>query len=209
MLIGLDFDNTIAEYDRAFNCMAKSAGFVDRNFVGGKREVRTALRKEEGGEIKWQELQGQVYGKGMSLASLCPGVRSFLEACRDKGVAVAVVSHKTRFGHYDPEQIDLREAALDWMEENVFFSANGLGLARENIYFESTREEKVARIGSLGCTHFIDDLIEVLLDPSFPSSVRRYWYAPSAISGGQKDKGLPRDIRICSSWQVLYNEFFG
>ena len=32
----------------------------------------------------------------------------------------------------------------------------------ENVYFEVTKDQKIKRIESLGCTHFIDDLPEIL-----------------------------------------------
>ena len=51
------------------------------------------------------------------------------------------------------------------MEQQGFFDPKGLNLKRENVYFESTREEKVARIGFLKCTHFIDDLEETFDEP--------------------------------------------
>ena len=35
------------------------------------------------------------------------------------------------------------------------------------MFFELTKEAKVARIGGLGCTHFIDDLPEFLREPGW------------------------------------------
>ena len=67
---------------------------------------------------------------------------------------------------------------MDWMEGNGLFASRGLGVASEDVFFESTRLEKLARIQRLGCTHFIDDLEEVFADPDFPVGLECILYAP-------------------------------
>ena len=61
-----------------------------------------------------------------------------------------------------PSRVNLRQAALGWMTAQGFFGTSGFAVPAENVFFESTRAEKLARIAALGCTHFIDDLEEVL-----------------------------------------------
>jgi hypothetical protein len=51
------------------------------------------------------------------------------------------------------------------------------------VYFESTRDKKIAKISELGLDYFVDDLPEVLEDPKFPLSVKRILYNPSERSG--------------------------
>lgn len=105
------------------------------------------------------------------------GVDSFLRRCRDDNVRVTIVSHKTEFGHYDEDRINLREAARDWMKSHGFFRDDGYAISPDNVYFEETRQEKLTRIEQLGCTHFIDDLEEVLSDPAFPQGLERILFA--------------------------------
>ena len=118
--IGIDFDNTIITYDDVFCATAKRCGLINADFIGRKQAVRDAIRLLPDGELAWQRLQGQVYGKGIAEAKMIAGVEAFLRRCHAKGCAVVVVSHKTEFGHFDPERVNLRQAALDWM------SAHGL-----------------------------------------------------------------------------------
>jgi hypothetical protein len=170
--IGIDFDNTIISYDEVFRAAAKRCGLLDPAFSGRKQAVRDAIRLLPDGELVWQRLQGQVYGKGIAGAGTVAGVAAFLRRCRAEGCTVAVVSHKTEYGHFDPDRVNLRQAARDWM------TARGLlddeyGIPITNVFFEGTRAEKLARIAALSCTHFIDDLEEVLIDPAFPPTVRR------------------------------------
>ena len=177
MRIGIDFDNTIITYDEVFRAAARAQGLIEPGFDGSKQAVRDAIRLLPDGELTWQKLQGQVYGKGIVDAGLCNGVDSFLRRCRAEGAVVFIVSHKTEFGHYDPARVNLRTAALDWMTARGFFRPDGYGLAPDNVFFEGTRAEKLARIGTLDCSYFIDDLEEVLDDPGFPAGVQRILFS--------------------------------
>lgn len=201
MRIGIDLDNTIASYDKVFRKAALDMGLVPEAFAGGKREVRDAIRHRADGELNWQRLQGQVYGKYMSKADMIEGVDGFLKACRDRGKTVLVVSHKTEFGHQDPARINLREAARVWMAAHGFFAADGFAIAPANVYFETTRAEKIARIAALRCTCFIDDLEEVLRDDGFPTGVRR-------ILLGRAAAGAAAPVEQFPSWDSIGEALF-
>ena len=162
MRIGIDFDNTIAYYDDLFSKIAKVKGFLDTNWVGNdKKELRGHLRKQKNGEKKWMSLQGLVYGKYMYQAEMMPGVAKFLMSCNVRNHRIFIVSHKTEYGHFDPEKISLRDEALKWMETNRFFDSKYFGLDKNNVFFGYTRKEKVNIIARLNCDWFIDDLPEV------------------------------------------------
>ena len=113
--IGLDFDNTIITYDDVFLSTARERGLVGADFTGRKQAIRDAIRLLPDGELSWQKLQGQVYGKGLAQASMFEGVDAFLRRCLLNKVPVVIVSHKTEFGHHDPDRVNLRDAARDWM----------------------------------------------------------------------------------------------
>jgi hypothetical protein len=202
MRIGIDFDNTIISYDDVFLASARDGGLIDADFGGAKQAIRDAIRLLPEGDLAWQKLQGQVYGKGVGRAQMIPGVDSFLRHCRQEGCPVLVVSHKTEFGHYDPERVNLRHAALDWMKGQGFFDEARYGIPIENVFFEGTRAEKLARIGTLGCTHFIDDLEEVLRDPGFPPGVERILF-----SEGEADSADAPYI-VCSNWRDIEGHVF-
>ena len=65
MLIGIDFDNTIAGYDHVFVSVALGEGFLENGEAKTKREVRDALRQRMHGEKDWMRLQGRTYGAHM------------------------------------------------------------------------------------------------------------------------------------------------
>jgi hypothetical protein len=197
MRIGLDFDNTIIRYDGVFRQAAIERGLVSAEFCGTKQQVRNAIRLLPDGELEWQALQGYVYGKGIQGATLFAGLGDFLRRARAHGDTILVVSHKTEYGHFDPDRVNLRRAAMQWMEGQGFFTEQGFSLVPNNIYFASTRSEKLDCIGDLACDVFIDDLEEVLADPQFPNFVRRILLSEHA----EKTDELPYEI--CRDWASI------
>ena len=167
-----------------------------------KRAVRDRIRQLPDGEMEWQKLQALAYGPLMHSAQLIEGVQEFICECRDRDIAVFIVSHKTEYANYDDTRTNLRTAALEWMTSHRFFDAHGLDLSRADVYFESTRADKIARIERTGCSHFIDDLEEVFVEPSFPACVEKILYAPDVLSVST-DR-----VTVMSSWQALRDYFF-
>jgi hypothetical protein len=202
MRIGLDFDNTIIRYDDVFREAAIGRGLVSAEFSGTKQQVRDAIRLLPDGEMRWQALQGYVYGMGIKSATMFAGLADFLRRARAHRDIVLIVSHKTEYGHFDPSRVNLRRAAMQWMEGHGFFSEQGFSLLPDNIYFASTRSEKLNRIGDLACDIFIDDLEEVLADPEFPGSVRRILFSKHA----EKADNLPYEI--CRDWASIGETVF-
>lgn len=173
MRIGLDFDNTIADYSGVFALAAIKLDMLDADFEGGKAAVRDAVRAL-GGEKNWQQLQGQVYGRFMPLARPMPGVMDFLGTCLERGAEVLVISHKTEFGHFDTARINLRKAAMTWMSDNGLFDPARSPLTARSVSFGATRTEKIGRIDEAKVDHFIDDLPEIFSDPAFPPATRQH-----------------------------------
>jgi hypothetical protein len=184
VVIGIDFDNTIASYDELMHRLAVQWGWVGAGMSKNKKLIRDALRALPDGEAKWRRLQTHCYGPGMYDARPMEGAKEFIAGCKTRGVPVWVVSHKTEFANFGDPTVKLRAAALEWMAGQGFFSPEGLGVGRERVFFEETRERKIERIRSLGVSHFIDDLEETFLEPSFPSQVAQILYAPELSSGG-------------------------
>ena len=203
MRIGIDFDNTIAGYDDVFLTAAGDQGWVGDDFTGAKKEVREAVRRLDDGETKWQVLQGMVYGRRMGEARMIDDVGAFLASCRAKGSEVFIISHKTRFANHDPQRIDLRRAATEWMMAQEVIAPGRYGVPPENVFFEATRAAKLARIARTGCTHFIDDLEEVFGEPQFPKNVER-----CLLAGG--DGALPTGpFTSFRGWPEISEAFFG
>jgi hypothetical protein len=200
MRIGLDFDNTLACYDQVFASEAKQENFVPKEWQGTKKQLRDTLYSLEGGDIMWQKLQGRVYGPMMSQAELFPGVIQFLLRCKHHGDDLFIVSHKTEYGHFDPTETPLRQVALQWMTQCGFFKKTKCGLTHEQVFFESTRNEKVSRISSLDLDVFVDDLKEVFAEDDFPNIGKILFTT---------DIDEEQDVINCNNWSSIANEVLG
>jgi hypothetical protein len=200
--IGIDLDNTLIDYGAVFRTFAAERGLIDPAFVGGKDDVRAAIRALPDGEITWQHLQSAVYSKGIRQAVLFEGADAFLRRARDCGCEVVIVSHKTEFGHYDPERVNLRHAALEWLDQRGFFRDDGFAIPSKNVMFAATRSEKIAVIAELEVSFFIDDLPEVLEDVEFPTAVTGILFTRGA--------GAPNTYpRALAHWREITDMVFG
>lgn len=174
MRIGLDFDNTIADYTESFRTAAATRfDMACANL--SKTEIRDTLRAgHPDGDRAWMTLQGEVYGPRMAAAQPMPGLFDFLAFARDWGTELWIISHKTEFAHIDPTRTPLRTAALDWMLQTGIHEY----VSAENVIFAADRPAKLKAIGRLAPDAFVDDLVEVLDDPSFPDDVMKVLFAP-------------------------------
>ncbi len=177
MVIGIDFDNTIIAWDALFYEAATQKKLVPQSTPVSKEKVRDYLREADK-EDAWTELQGCVYGSLIKKAKIFPGVHNFLVKCKKYAIPVYIISHKTRYPFLG-ERYDLQQAANDWLEGQGFYEPEGIGLKRSQVFFELTKEEKLNRIAQMGCTYFVDDLPEFLLDKFFPSRVQKILFDPN------------------------------
>lgn len=198
--IGLDFDNTLADYDHLFFVLAREQGLVSEALPPTKLAVRAAVRQLPEGELFWRRLQAAAYGDRICEAALFPGARAFMTLARQRGVTVFIVSHKTRV----PKEgrVDMHQAALAFMRSKAFFGPKGPGLITDRIFFEATRRAKVARIGGLGLDVFVDDLPEVFAEPGFPETTARVLFAPAGAEA-------LHDLAVVGSYSELSRKIFG
>lgn len=197
--LGIDFDNTIVTYDNVFYKYALKFGLISAHVRKNKKDIRDNIRLLSGGNEKWTELQGLVYGCYMNEAEPAKGIEQFLRICKGGSVKILIISHKTVYPVLGPH-VNLRESAKKWLLDRGFLSE--LGLSESDIIFTGTLEAKLTKIVEMNCTHFIDDLVEVLQHPNFPSSVERILYLPSG------EVNLPGKIRRFKAWGSIQRYFF-
>jgi hypothetical protein len=193
--VGLDFDNTIVSYEGVFKQVALEKGLIDEGVGAAKDDVRRFFRSS-GREHEWTRLQGEVYGANMHVARLYDGVRDTLQNLIDKGFDFRVVSHKTRHPFLGPKY-DLHGAALGFLVQQNLVSGDDALIESSKVFFELTIEEKLARISSEGCTHFLDDLPEVLNHRAFPKGVTPLLFDPHGVHEAQ------RHLSRVHSWRDL------
>ncbi len=201
-IIGVDFDNTLVNYDDVMHSVAVQWDLISPDVGKSKNDIRDRVRLLPDGEIEWQRLQSVVYGSRMNEARLIDGVETFFKLCQKHKARVYIISHKTEYANLGEMRTNLRSVAVAWMNRNRFFEANGLGLSQEAVYFESTRGEKIERIKNLECTHFIDDLEETFLEDSFPTNVEKILYAP------HMQHSSLGTVRVFTNWREVNDYLF-
>lgn len=203
LLIGVDLDNTLACYDGLFHHAGLEEGLISKETPASKERIRDSIRLLPNGEQLWTRLQAIVYGPRMHQATLFKGADTFLKSCAEHHVRAVIVSHKTPTANLDGKEVNLRASALGWLKQSGFFSE--LGIQPADVFFESTRAEKIERIRTLNCTHFIDDLTEVFSEESFPKEIRKFLFAPHPHQGANS---VLADVHRCRSWAELHSLFF-
>ena len=191
-LLGLDFDNTLVEYDEAFHQLALEKKLITNLVPADKTAIRNCLR-EEGKEEAFTLMQGEIYGNSILKAKPADGMKKALTRLRRKGIKMVLVSHKTQYPYIGP-RYDLRKAALSWLEKNGLFEEAITGWTKGDIYFESSKEEKLSRIRKLGGTHYVDDLEEILNE--LGGNITKIHYNPKASKAKYDD-----DIVSANTWK--------
>lgn len=176
MRIGIDLDNTLADYRRPLERLCASHG-LPGSPADPKLALREALRSR-GEEREWTRLQGEIYGPLMREAELFAGAAETIRQWKATGSEVCVVSHRTKRPIVG-EKHDLHAFARQWIDEQKLDVAD--------LFFEETKEAKLTRIGSLRCDVFIDDLPEILLHPGFPSATRKVLFDPGLSHPSRPD----------------------
>lgn len=195
MRIGVDFDNTLVCYDLVFHAAAVERGLVPAGLPPTKNDVRDYLHGC-GRNSAWTELQGYVYGVGIRDAPPYPGALDFLRRCREAGIDACIVSHKTRYPAAGTRN-DLHAAARDWLERYGYSDRAGTARSMRGLHFEPTRQRKLKRIQETGCTHFVDDMAECLLESGFPSLVSRILFDP------HRRHSPNRRLAVAESWAAI------
>lgn len=198
MRIGVDFDNTIADYDGVFHAAAIERGLIEIDLPRDKNAVRDFLNNS-GRKDDFTALQGYVYGARMGLARPYRGFSDFIKAARVGRHDVFVVSHKTRLPLLGP-QYDMHNAARAFLRDHKL--AGEAAIPEQRIFFEETKEQKISRAATLDLDVFVDDLPEILLMPGLPGRCRRILFAPDDSTADDR-------FEICRSWKDIAVLLFG
>ena len=192
MIIGLDFDNTLVIYDELFGKVAKEQGVGNNEALNDKITIRNYLRSINQEEL-FTKIQGEVYGKRITEARAAKNMVNTLITLNQRGIELKIISHKTKTPYKGP-RYDLHESAWKWIKENLK-DHDGRQLFRENdVYFEETKEKKVSRIRDCKCTHFIDDLPEIL--EMIDGRIVKVLYCP-------KNREERDGMKVMSDWTQL------
>lgn len=199
MRIGIDFDNTIACYDGVFHAAALERGLIPKDLARDKNSVRDHLNGS-GRKDDFTELQGYVYGARMDLVLPFPGFAAFIGIAQGAGHELFIVSHKTRHPILGPRH-DMHAAARAFLGDHGLIGEGAARIAPRRVFFELSKEEKVARAADLDVGMFIDDLPEILALPGFPPNMRKILFDPDQRFTGASNLAGKLERRL--SWAAI------
>ncbi len=191
--LGIDFDNTLICYDKLFYNLSLKKGLINKYIKPKKKNIKEFLINK-GLEKEWTKLQGHIYGEKILEAEEYPGAFSTIKKLNKNNIPINIISHKTVFPFSGPK-INLRVAAKKWLEKNNFFLDKQLGFTNKNIFFEDTKILKVNRIIALGCTHYVDDLPEII--NMLPNTIERILFSPNS------EYKVSSSIKVINKWSQL------
>ena len=160
MIIGIDFDNTIINYDKVFGSVALETQIISNTNLKSKLDVKTSLISS-GNEEAWTKLQGIVYGSHIMRAEPYENFSDAFVSLLNAGHKLKIISHKTQYP-FIGEQVNLRTAAMMWLTEKEVVGTGNKKIPKSDVFFCDTIVDKVAMQKKQGCDVFIDDLPKVL-----------------------------------------------
>src|SRR3981189_2049974 len=119
---------------------------------------------------------------------------------RRKKTVTALPSHKTRHPLLGPKY-DTHAAARGFLSAHGLMGEGALQIDPSRVFFELTKEEKIARAAVIGCEIFIDDLPEIITMPGFPDGMRRILFDPTNQFAGVAESMGNLDRRL--SWALI------
>ena len=205
LIIGIDLDNTIINYEKSFIIIAKKLKLIDDIFINKKiknmNDSKSIIKNyliKKNKQRDWEFLQGQVYGKYINLASINENFYKFLILCNINNYKVYIISHKSTYGHFDHNKINLKKKSINFLKSKKIIH-NAYGIHEKSIYFCQNQELKIKNIYNLKCNYFIDDLEEIFTNKSFPKTTNKI-----LLSKKKKIK----NILYFSNWFLILNFFF-
>jgi len=174
--IGIDFDNTIVNYDLLFFDVALKLGLIPSKLDKSKFAVKKYLHQVNKNN-EWTLLQGLVYGEKMPGALIYEGFKNFVDFASKEKVELCIISHKTLYPFLG-KKFNLHKSAKSWIAENLNHNSEQF-IDQENTFFEISQDLKVSRIKQQNCDYFIDDLPEIFENENFPTQTTKLLFCPN------------------------------
>ena len=202
MIVGIDLDNTIINYDKTFFKIALNKKLINKNNKFSKEILKEKIIKRKGIE-QWKAIQGVAYGENINDSSIMDFFYDFIVLSKIRKIKIYIISHKTKFGHYDKKKIQLREKAILFLISKKIINSNISKIKKSDIFFCNTLEEKINKIKQLKCDYFIDDLFKVVNNKNFPKKTTPIYFNRNQVEIKKSNK-----IINVNSWSEIINHFY-
>ena len=193
MRIGFDFDNTIVDYDLVFTQIANELNleYLD----SPKNSIKNYYEVELGQPNSWKKIQFKVYCELISKIAPSEKFITLLNWLINNSHDIFIVSHKTQNIKINNKNLNLRQPAKKWIEDNI------PTFNKERIFFESSAIAKIRKIKSLNLDFFVDDLMTILNHRQFPHVTKKILFNSSLHKLNK--------IYIASNWEEVKKYIIG
>ncbi|AAZ21356.1 hypothetical protein [Candidatus Pelagibacter communis] len=186
MLVGIDLDNTIINYDSVFkNILNKKTSIKDNHKKILKKKLQSVSLN------LWTKTQGEVYGMYIHRAKLSDNFQKFLDFAKKNSIKIIIVSHKTKFPIIG-KKINLHNAAISFLNKNI---KRYKFIKNKDIFFEETLNNKLKKIKELDCDFFIDDLNKILNHKKFSKVTEKIFFGKNK-NNNLKNKNWSQIIKL-------------
>lgn len=183
-VVGIDFDNTLVNYDQIFSSEMTRLGIVKKGMESSKEALKRHFEAQGDGNLLWTRMQSEIYCRRLHESSIAEGALDAIRAILESGVAVRIISHKTQYPTVG-FAVDLHHCAKRWINDFVIGRLSKLNNTSIKWIFCPTVDEKWECVEQEGCDWFIDDLHSFLSDSRFPKDTTRVWYT-NKVSSSQE-----------------------
>tara|TARA_B100001250_G_C19764080_1_gene773856 strand:- start:25 stop:1509 length:1485 start_codon:yes stop_codon:yes gene_type:complete len=189
MIVGIDLDNTIINYENSFKKIANSENIkIIQKF--SKDYIKKKIKEKS--NAAWTIIQGKIYGEKILEANLFKDFKKFLNFAQKNKIKLVIISHRTKYPIKGKKK-NLHLCAKKFIDKNIGKKKFKI---KKNLFFEINLNNKINRIKNNDCDYFIDDLPKVLNNKNFPKSTEGLLF-------NSKNKNL----RSFNSWKNIINFF--
>ena len=190
MILGIDLDNTIINYEKSFVKNAyKNKLVTNKNKNSTKKIIKKIIEKKS--KKEWTKLQGEIYGEKINESILYNGFKKFYNSLVLENIEIIIISHKTKYPIIG-KKVNLKSAALNFINTKLKKKL----ILNKNIFFENTIEKKIERIKNCKCDYFIDDLKKIYENKNFPNNVVKILFGSRS-----------NQLKYFINWKDLHNFF--
>ena len=138
-IFGIDFDNTIVNYDDEFKNLFKKKYFFNSKNLNTKRNIKNYIIKKKG-ITEWKKFQSEIYSNHIKKAYPNIEILKLLKFLDKNKIKFYIVSHKTIYP-YTGAKIDLHKISKKWIKNNIFNKENNFR-NKYKYFFETTEKKK-------------------------------------------------------------------
>lgn len=168
--IGIDLDNTIINYNKAFIKFLKKKKIFIKDI---KKDKIKKISNNNSKIINWTQTQEEIYGNYIKYAKLFSYYKSFEKFALKNNFKLFIISHKTKYSEYS-NKYNLHNKSRVWLKKNI-------KIENYKIFFHKNLDSKIKRISNLKLDYYIDDLDKIFKKKKLSTKIKKIYFSTKKI----------------------------